>query len=103
MAIQFAAKYSCIVVLKGPRTVVACSDGDTYINNTGNAGMAKAGMGDVLTGIIASLLAQGVCEWDAARSGVYLHGKIGDELSHRQNKFSFIATDMIEQLKEIKC
>jgi hydroxyethylthiazole kinase-like uncharacterized protein yjeF len=74
-----AAKlFDCIVVLKGAYSVVASPDGDVYINPTGNSGMSTAGAGDVLSGIIGGLMAQGLSPLDAACAGVYLHGKSGD-------------------------
>jgi len=73
-AAEFAKLYRVVVVLKGHRTVVANVDGEVYINDTGNPGMASGGMGDVLTGLIAGLLGQKLPLFDAARLGVYLHG-----------------------------
>ena len=73
-----AKKYGLILVLKGHRTVVAATGKKPYVNSTGNPGMATGGSGDVLTGIIAALAAQGLSLWDAARFGVYFHGLAGD-------------------------
>ncbi|MBP2655768.1 MAG: nnr [Firmicutes bacterium] len=73
-----AAKWGAIVVLKGPGTVVAFPDGEVFINTSGNAGMATGGTGDVLTGIIAGFVAQGLSSHDAAVAGVYIHGLAGD-------------------------
>lgn len=73
-----AAEWGSIVVLKGSRTVIAFPDGETYINTTGNSGMATGGMGDVLAGMIAALIAQGASSQDAAVLGTYLHGLAGD-------------------------
>ena len=74
----FAGLHQLYVVLKGARTVIASPDGNCYFNMTGNPGMAKGGAGDVLTGIIAALLASGHEPLDAAVIGVYAHGKAGD-------------------------
>jgi ADP-dependent NAD(P)H-hydrate dehydratase / NAD(P)H-hydrate epimerase len=73
-----AAQYGCIIIIKGHRTQVVSPGGDVYFNTTGNAGMATGGTGDVLTGIITSLVAQGYSNLIAACMGVYLHGKAGD-------------------------
>jgi len=74
----FAELWKVILVLKGHKTVVCTPAGEYYINSTGNDGLAKAGSGDVLSGLIGSLLAQGLTPLDAAVSGVYLHGLAGD-------------------------
>ncbi|HWR30486.1 MAG TPA: NAD(P)H-hydrate dehydratase [Negativicutes bacterium] len=81
VARRFAKEWGNIVVLKGPRTIVAFPDGEIYVNPTGNSGMATGGMGDVLAGIIAALIAQGLSSHDAAVLGVYLHGLAGDRLA----------------------
>jgi len=85
-----------VVVLKGAYTTVACPDGKVYFNSSGNAAMATAGSGDVLTGIIGSLLAQGYSTEDAARAGVYIHGLSGDWAALQRN--SLIASDIIEEI-----
>lgn len=81
IARSFAMKYNVVLVLKGAPTVVAAPNGDVAINTAGNAGMAIGGMGDVLTGVIASLLGQGASEWEAACAGVYLHSAAADILA----------------------
>jgi NAD(P)H-hydrate epimerase len=86
-----------IVVLKGHRTVVASAN-EVSFNETGNPGMATAGAGDVLTGIIAGLLAQGMEPWEAAQLGVYLHGLAGDLAAARHGEISLVATDLIKFL-----
>ncbi len=88
-----------VVVLKGHRTVVATAD-EISFNETGNPGMATAGAGDVLTGIIAGLLAQGMPAGEAARLGVYLHGLAGDMAAARRGEISLVATDLIKFLPE---
>lgn len=97
-ALQFAQKYHCFLILKSDRTIVAAPNGKTYTNRTGNAGMATAGSGDVLTGIIAAFLAQGLSPFDAAKWGVYLHGKAGDLAAKKISKISMIATDIIDNI-----
>ena len=101
MAKRFSRDHRCILVLKGHRTVVASPEGKIYVNKTGNAGMATAGSGDVLTGMIAALLAQGLSGFEAAKWGVYLHGKAGDWVIKKKSKFSLIATDLIEAIAKV--
>ena len=74
---KFSKKYKCVVVIKGAHTITVYN-GKGYVNTTGNPGMATAGSGDVLTGIITGLIAQGYPALDAAIFGVYLHGRAGD-------------------------
>lgn len=80
-----AEKFGCTVVLKGAYSLVASHDGTLFINPTGNSGMSTAGAGDVLSGIIGGLLAQGLSPFDAAISGVYIHGRAGDLALQRHN------------------
>lgn len=91
-------KYNIIVVLKGNKTIVTSPEGQTYINKTGNPGMATAGSGDVLTGIIASLLGQRLDPFDAAKLGVYLHGLAGDITRDRLGEYGMIASYIIEAI-----
>ena len=95
---QFSIKYNCILVLKGAYTSVACPDGTVYFNSTGNPGMATAGSGDVLTGIITSFLAQGYSPKESAIAGVFVHGLAGDIAAAEKSEASMIATDIIENL-----
>lgn len=95
---NFAKTHRCVLVLKGHRTVVASPEGEIYLNTTGNPGMATAGSGDVLTGMIAALLGQGVEAFEAARTGVYWHGKAGDLAARQKTKAAMIATDIIENI-----
>lgn len=88
-------KFEVVVVLKGHNTIVMDKDSE-YINHTGNPGMATAGSGDVLAGIIASLLVQGFKAFDAAKYGVYLHGLAGDLAKEKYTEYSLIASDIIE-------
>jgi len=93
--IAFAARYRCIVVLKGAHTSVALPDGRVFFNSTGNPGMATGGSGDVLTGMITSLLAQGYDPGDAAITGVYIHGLSGDIALRIHSEESVIAGDIL--------
>ena len=95
---EFAVKQRLVLVLKGNKTVVACPDGRVYINTTGNPGMAKAGSGDVLAGIIGAFLAQGMAPEQAAAGGVYLHGLAGDRCAERLSQIGMTAPDLIEEL-----
>ncbi len=97
-ALKFAAEYGVIVVLKGSRTIVAYPDGSVFINLTGNAGMATAGTGDVLTGIIAGIAAQGVDAGAAAVAGVYLHGLAGDAAADYKGMPGILAGDLVDFL-----
>ena len=89
-----------IYAIKDARTIVTHKD-DRYINHSGNSGMATAGTGDVLTGIIAGLLAQGLEPFEAAKMAVYIHGLAGDYAASQKNEYSLIATDIIEALGEV--
>lgn len=95
----FAADYKCIVCLKGAFTAIALPDGTIHFNSTGNAGMAKGGSGDVLTGMILALLAQGYTPQEAAILGVYEHGLAGDRAAQIKSPTSMIASDIIENIK----
>ena len=91
---NFAREYGCITVLKGVNTVIAAPDGQTFINTTGNAGLAKGGSGDVLAGMIASLAAQGVEPLYAAAAGVYLHGLAADHLAKTNGMCGILPRDL---------
>lgn len=95
---DFARRYNCVLLLKGHRTVVASPQGKTSINRTGNVGMATAGSGDVLTGIVTAFLGQGMSPFDAAKFGAYIHGKAGDLAARKKSKTSMIASDIIDRL-----
>jgi len=95
---KFASKHKLVIVLKGANTVVATPDGRLYFNTTGNAGMATAGSGDVLTGIILSLLAQKYNPLQAAVFGVYIHGLAGDFAANELGQDGLIASDIIDNL-----
>lgn len=98
LAISKAAEKKCYIVLKGHHTFIAGPENTGWFNNTGNAGMATGGSGDVLSGIITALLAQGYPSMEAALLGVYLHGRAGDLALQKQSQESLIATDLIEYL-----
>jgi NAD(P)H-hydrate epimerase len=98
LAAEFAKAHQVVVALKGARTVVAGPDGRVTLNPTGNAGMATAGTGDVLTGVIASLMAQGLPPADAARLGVYLHGLAGDIVAADRGERGMLAGDLLDRL-----
>ena len=95
---QTAGSLQVTLVLKGAATLVASPSGKVSVNPTGNPGMATAGSGDVLTGIIAALLGQGLRAWDAARLGVYLHGLAGDLGAEAVGTHSLVAGDLIDHL-----
>lgn len=100
-ASRFAAEYGVTVVLKGSRTVTAIPDGRIFINPTGNAGMATAGAGDVLTGTIAGLAAQGVSICDAAVAGVFMHGLAGDNAAGSLGMHGIVAGDILLRMPHI--
>jgi len=97
---EFSKRYKVVVVLKGAHTGIASPDGKYWFNSTGNPGMATGGSGDVLTGLICGLLAQGVSPQDAALAGVYLHGLAGDLAAEASSEEALIAGDMILYLGE---
>ncbi|UCF31808.1 MAG: NAD(P)H-hydrate dehydratase [bacterium] len=97
-ALRCSRRSNCVVVLKGARTVVASPDGTYHINLTGNPGMATAGTGDVLTGIIGALLARGVDTVTSALASVYLHGSAGDRASEEATEHGMTALDLISHM-----
>ena len=97
---QFAQERGVTLLLKGAPTVTACRDGSTWINSTGNPGMATAGMGDVLTGIIAGLMAQGLSGETAAVLGSYLHGLAGDIAAESLGMHGLIARDVLNAVPQ---
>lgn len=98
VAQEFARNYGIFLVLKGARTIIASPDGKAAINGSGNPGMATGGVGDVLTGIIVSLLGQGYAAWDACRLGVFLHGFAADMVAEEKGEIGLTATDIFEKL-----
>ncbi|HEC03568.1 MAG TPA: NAD(P)H-hydrate dehydratase, partial [Phycisphaerales bacterium] len=98
-AAMLAERTRSVIVLKGAGTVV--TDGEkVYVNKTGNPGMATAGSGDVLTGVITALLGQGLTDFDAAVLGVHIHGLAGDIAAERLGQISLIATDIAQALTD---
>ena len=97
-ALQCARSLNCSIVLKGHHTFIATASGKGYFNNTGNAGMATAGSGDVLTGMITGLLAQGYSSEEASILAVYLHGAAGDIAANDYSKEAMIAGDIIDNI-----
>lgn len=97
-AAAFSEKYGVYLVLKGHRTVVAAPDGRLAVNGTGNSGMAKGGSGDVLAGMILSLLGQGCEAFAACCAGVWLHGRAGDLAAADKGERSMTPTDLLEQI-----
>jgi NAD(P)H-hydrate epimerase len=91
-----AERFRAVVVLKGSRTVVASPDGSAWINTTGNPGMAAAGMGDVLTGVIAAHLARGMSPLVSAMLGVYLHGLAGDLAADATGPWGILASEVAD-------
>jgi hydroxyethylthiazole kinase-like uncharacterized protein yjeF len=95
-----ARRLRCFVSLKGSPTVTATAEGDVYLNSTGNPGMATIGSGDVLTGIIAALLGQGMSPLEAAYSGVFIHGLAGDLAASRLGQRSLMALDILDYISD---
>lgn len=96
----YSREHNCVCVLKDARTIV--SDGERgYINMSGNDGMATGGSGDVLSGIITGLMAQGLTTFEASALGVYIHGCAGDEAALSNGKYSMVAGDIIDNIKNV--
>ena len=96
LALEFASDVDATIVLKGAPTIVATPEGEAHINPTGNPGMATGGTGDVLTGLLAALIGQGLNTSDAACTAVYLHGLAADIAAQKTGHISLIASDIIE-------
>lgn len=98
---NFAKEYQAVVVLKGPNTVIASPEGFVAVNQTGNPGLAKAGSGDVLTGILASLISQGMSPFEGAVCAVYLHGLAADRCAQRLSQYYMQPDDILQDLGQI--
>lgn len=100
VAKELARDYNVTVVLKGHNTAVADKTGNLYVNKTGNPGMSTAGSGDVLTGMIAAFLGQGLAAFEAAKYAVYLHGLAGDLAAEEKTQIGMIASDIIAKIPQ---
>ena len=100
LQLAFSKRHNVYVVLKGHHTFISCPNGNSYSNTTGNAGMAKAGNGDALTGMLTALLAQGYTPEQACIAGVYLHGLAGDIAVKKTGEHSLLASDLIDTIGE---
>ena len=98
MQLDFSSKYNCYLVLKGAHTSISIPDKKVYFNSTGNPGMATAGAGDALTGIITGLKAQGYSSLDSCLIGVFLHGTAGDIVAKKFSEESLITSDLINAM-----
>jgi NAD(P)H-hydrate epimerase len=97
-ASAFARQHGCVLVLKGHRTITAFPDGETFVNTTGNPGMAKGGSGDVLAGMILSLLGQGIDPKRAVPAAVWLHGRAGDLAAARLGEYGMTPSDLLQEI-----
>ncbi|UCG30652.1 MAG: NAD(P)H-hydrate dehydratase [candidate division WOR-3 bacterium] len=96
IAVDYAKKFNCVLVLKGAPTVIAGPDGKAYLNTTGNSGLASAGSGDVLVGMISGFVAQKQSLLNAAVAGVFMHGLAADLAMEESNEYSLTAADLIK-------
>jgi ADP-dependent NAD(P)H-hydrate dehydratase / NAD(P)H-hydrate epimerase len=101
LARKAAVEWRKVVVLKGAYTIVAASDGRARISQVANSGLASAGTGDVLTGVIAGLVAQGLSLFDAAACGVYLHGQAGEMVRREMGDAGMLAGDLLPALPKV--
>jgi len=101
VARRFADSYRVTVILKGARTVIADVNGATAVNPTGNPGMGTAGAGDVLTGLCAALVGQGISAGSAACASVYVHGLAGDRMRKKRGRIGLVATDLLEGIASV--
>jgi len=98
---KFSQDYNVILVLKGARTIIGLPNGEIYINVNGNSGMSTAGSGDILTGIITSLIAQGVEAEKAALLGVFIHGYSGDIVAEEKGEYGMLAEDIVKSIGQV--
>jgi hydroxyethylthiazole kinase-like uncharacterized protein yjeF len=98
MQLEFSKRYNVVVILKGTHTCITLPDGRAYFNTTGNAGLARGGSGDVLTGMVLAFLAQGYPSHEAALLSVYLHGKAADAVLPQSALHSLLPEDVIKAL-----
>jgi len=96
-AVDFAKKYGITLVLKGKNTVVTNGE-EVFVNPSGNPGMATGGSGDVLAGVVGSLLGQGLTAYDGAVLGAYIHGRAGDLAKADKGEMGLIASDIVDNL-----
>lgn len=101
MALDFAQKHNCVLLLKGHTTIIASPEGRVMYNPFGNPGMAKGGCGDVLSGIILSLLGQGVEPFEAAACGAYIHSRAGDLCANDMGEYGMTPTDMLSYIPQV--
>ena len=97
-AADFAARHGVYLVLKGPGTVIAAPDGRRMVNSTGNCGMAKGGSGDVLSGMLVSLLGLGLAPMDACCAAVWLHGRAGDLAARDVGLWGVTPSDLLDRI-----
>jgi NAD(P)H-hydrate repair Nnr-like enzyme with NAD(P)H-hydrate dehydratase domain len=100
-ACEIAARFRSAIVLKGAGSICAMPDGTWFINTSGNPGMASAGMGDVLTGLIAALIAQGAEAQSALLAGVHLHGAAGDAIAAAHGQIGITASECIAAARNL--
>ncbi|MCL1905457.1 MAG: NAD(P)H-hydrate dehydratase, partial [Clostridiales bacterium] len=98
VAVEFAKQCGVIVILKGAGTLIATPEGRIFLNNNGNPGMAVGGSGDVLAGMVAALLAQGLAPSVAAACAVWLHGKAGDLAAEAVGEASLLPQDILKHV-----
>ena len=98
---ELSRRYRATMVLKGPGTLISNSEGDVSLCPYGNPGMAAGGMGDILSGVIGALVAQGVTNYDSAKLGVVLHSFAADEIAREQGKIGLLATDLLLEIRRL--